>query len=63
MRLKPDIVRITNQKKKNAATTYHSMVGRGDPKKAQSKKAGLFAMTWYSMFADVRIRGGSAKTF
>lgn len=39
------------------------MVGRGDPKKAQSKKAGLFAMTWYSMFADVRIRGGSAKTF
>ena len=39
------------------------MVGRGAPKKAQSKKAGLFAMTWYSMFADVRIRGGSAKTF
>lgn len=38
------------------------MVGIGDPKKAQSSKAGLYAMTWYSVFADVRIRGGSAKT-
>lgn len=51
------------KKKIELLLTYHSMVGRGDPKKAQSKKAGLFAMTWYSMFADVRIRGGSAKTF
>lgn len=39
------------------------MVGIGDPKKAQSSKAGRFAMTWYSVFAEVRIRGGSATTF
>lgn len=60
--LKPDIVRIRYQKT-NRAITYHSMVGIGDPKKAQSSKAGRFAMTWYSVFAEVRIRGGSATTF
>lgn len=31
--------------KRHRANTYHSTEGRGDPKKAQSSRAGLFAMT------------------
>ena len=36
------------------------MVGIGDPKEAQSNRAGLFEMTWYTLLGGVSTRGGSA---
>lgn len=37
------------------------ILGKGDPKVAQSNIAGLDAMTWYILFGGVNTLGGSAK--
>jgi hypothetical protein len=37
------------------------MVGMGEPNEAQSRKAGLLVMTWYTLLGGVSTLGASAE--